>query len=124
MAQRQVVEVQCTRCDRKEYREPKPDLMTLENEEKRTRAFDATLYVAGEYATVFFDDLCSPCASTIKGHLEAIGKKIEGVSPVREKKAKPPAPPRGKLDVQTGVDGELPYNGAGAKKKGPHASTA
>lgn len=87
MAQRPVVEVQCARCDRKEYREPPPpDPITLQDEEHRTPAFVATLYLNGEYTVVRFDDLCTPCVSTIKGHLVQIGKKIEGVSPVREKK--------------------------------------
>lgn len=104
MPQRQVVEISCCRCDRKEYREPSlSDPITAQDEERRTAAFSASLFVGDVVANVCFDDLCTPCANTVRGHLAQIAKKIEGVSPMREKKEKP-APV-----VQT--------NGSGAKEK-------
>jgi hypothetical protein len=33
---------------------------------------------------VQFMDLCTPCLKTVKNHLEAIGKKIDGLSPDRK----------------------------------------
>jgi hypothetical protein len=110
-----VVEIQCCRCDRKEYREPPPpDPMTKENEEERMPAFSATIVdETGAVRPLKFDDLCSPCVNTIKGHLAQIAKKIEGVSPMREKKKeKKPAPTP-----------EVKTNGSGAKEKG-HAPRA
>lgn len=93
MAQRQVVEIACMRCERKEYREPDPhDPVNAQDEEHRVPAFDATLYIAGEFTEIRFDDLCTPCCNTIKGHLGQISKKIEGNSPVRGKKEKKSEP--------------------------------
>jgi hypothetical protein len=83
MAKRPVVEVECARCDRKEYRETS-ESDTFQGE--GTPDFYASLQIGEERVEINFLDLCTPCASTIKGHLAQIGKKIEGVSPVREKK--------------------------------------
>lgn len=121
MAQRQVVEIACCRCERKEYREPIPDTVEGGTELAKSPALRALLIGEnGETVEVFFEDLCTPCINTVKGHLTQIGKKIEGVSPVREKGRekgkKHPLEDLGKPDPTA-----LPHNGVEAKKKG-HAS--
>jgi len=40
----------------------------------------------GEGLSVSFVDLCTPCARTVKNHLEQIGKKLTGPSPDRDLK--------------------------------------
>lgn len=119
MAQRQVVEIACTRCDRKEYREPPPpDPMAKEDEESRTPAFVAQLYMGGPLVEVSFDDLCTPCANTIRGHLGQIAKKIEGVSPMRGKREKHPLQ---ELSDKKTQERAAKATTNGAKKEG-HAS--
>jgi hypothetical protein len=81
MAKRQVVEIKCSRCDRTEYRE-------AVDEESAKEAFSAILRIGVDTLDVSFDDLCDPCANTVRGHLSAIAKKIEGLSPARQKKEK------------------------------------
>lgn len=85
---KQVLQIQCSRCDRVE---------TLEEEVKpqAAHAFQARM---GDL-TVSWEDLCTPCCKTVKNHLEAIAKKVEGVSPDRKertakkKEEAPAAPP-------------------------------
>lgn len=68
---KQVVELQCSRCERKEQLE--------ESEARKSREFKAEL----GSNIVHFEDLCNPCYKTVLHHLETIGKKIEGLSPDR-----------------------------------------
>ena len=74
MPRRQIVEVQCSRCDRKE--QAAPEALVDPNA--------ATAFV-GEMddVRVVFEDLCTPCRRTVHALLEQIGKKIEGLSPDR-----------------------------------------
>ena len=87
MARKQVVEVQCDRCERVEYQEP-----------KGKQSVEATLEILlmnsnGESGYNFkFNDLCSPCESTVLKLVEQIAKKVTGKSPSRteaKKKASP-----------------------------------
>ncbi len=80
MARRVVLEVQCSRCDRKE-------LVEEQGQPSDAPAPKALTVALGDGTTIQFDDLCGPCKGAVKGHLEAIGKKIEGLSPERQKKA-------------------------------------
>lgn len=120
MAQRQVVEVQCNRCERKEYREPPQD-MTPTGEFKRP-AFDSMIIdEKGEATMQKFDDLCTPCLNTIKGHLAQIAKKIEGVSPMRGKREKGEKHPLQEVLDKKTAERAAKANGTGAKEKG-HAN--
>lgn len=71
---RQVVEVQCARCARKQ----------LVDESTVTDFFQATL----NSTVIEFEDLCTPCFKTIEKLLEAISRKIDGLSPDRQMKRK------------------------------------
>lgn len=126
MARRTVVEIQCSRCERKELVEqPDPALtVTIAAGEGTSRAFFA---VMGDGTKVEFEDLCSPCRSAVKSHLEAIGKKIEGVSPERKKKdpkeTKKPEEPVIIVEDATAAPPPKGYSmDHGAKKKGPGAN--
>jgi hypothetical protein len=78
MARRQVVEVQCSRCERTETREFDAAVKEV------TPQFTAKLVVTeGAARTVEFEDLCGPCMRSIRALLDQAGKKIEGVSPDR-----------------------------------------
>lgn len=101
MAKRPVIEVQCARCARTEYREvpEAPPTKTAEIA-AQTPTFFAVL--EGTFK-VGFEDLCSPCVSTVRGHLEQIAKKIEGNSPVRGKRGK-----KDVLEVPVEVEEHLP----------------
>lgn len=92
MARRQVVEVQCSRCDRTELRDVSPAAV----------AEESALIVQFGKMSIIFEDLCEPCMGAVRGHLEAVAKKITGLSPARKK---------GEIDVF--VDGSEPV----AKKK-------
>ena len=69
--QRTVVEVQCDRCSRIEEVDGDSKAVPTSFE---GRMFDLSIR---------FEDLCTPCTRTVKNHLEAIGKKLDGVSPDR-----------------------------------------
>lgn len=76
---KQVVEVQCERCARVEHREADPKTANLTK-------FQGSFYTTAEGdQSVDFDDLCEPCAATVKQHFDAIRKPIKGLSPKREK---------------------------------------
>lgn len=83
MAKRQVEEVACTRCDRTEYRPIEES--NVDADPLVVAAFEATLMLPDGPMKINFADLCTPCKSTVAGHLSQIGKKIEGVSPMRQK---------------------------------------
>lgn len=129
MARRTVVEVQCSRCERKELVEqpdPSTTLTITAAEGAVSRAFFA---VMGDGTKVEFEDLCNPCRSAVKSHLEAIGKKIEGVSPERKKKDTPKKEEAKRAEeIQSHLDNTAPtppksYSmEQGAKKKGPSAN--
>jgi len=83
MARKQVVEIECSRCDRVEYREGlAPDLKKGMDCEATFRKEDGTA------VHVMFDDLCGPCRRSVLALLEQIGRTIDGVSPDREQKSK------------------------------------
>jgi len=96
MARRQVIEVQCSRCERTETmpikEEPPVGVRPLV-------AFSATLQAEGAPARVVtIADLCAVCTKTVQHHLDAIAKVIDGVSPDRKagakkKGAEPPSSP-------------------------------
>lgn len=107
MARRVVVEVGCSRCDRKELREETPMTYSSGGVEITSPAIAPkalTVKLGGE-SSIEFDDLCTPCLNAVTAHLEAIGKKIEGLSPERKKKDEEVA--------------EESKEKRGAKKKGP-----
>ena len=86
MGRKQVVEIQCSRCDRTETREG--DL-----EDPAIVAFSAVLTSGPEEkCSVLFDDLCTPCSRTVRSMLDQIGKRIEGLSPDRKPAAEKKEP--------------------------------
>lgn len=93
MARRQVIEVQCSRCERTETRPIKEDPPVGV---RPIAAFSATLQAEGAPARVVtIEDLCTVCTKTVQHHLDAIAKVIEGVSPNRvggKKKGEPGQP--------------------------------
>lgn len=109
MARRTVVEVQCSRCDRKEL---------VEEHVAATGALTppkAIIIKMSDGTTVEFDDLCGPCKAAVGTHVAAIGKKIEGVSPERKK--------GGKVTLEElGFGEESPKQEQVAKKKDPTKS--
>jgi len=106
MAKRPVIEVQCGRCARTEYREVPENHPTTKPGDLvvQSPAFFAVL--EGTFK-VSFEDLCTPCINTVRGHLEQIAKKIEGVSPVRGKRGKKSV----EEDVSVEVEEHLPNGG-------------
>lgn len=78
MARKHVVEIKCDRCTRVENR-----TMGEGESTPLPASFKATM----GSKEVSFDDLCTPCWTTVKQHLDAISKKIEGMSPDRKKTA-------------------------------------
>lgn len=93
MARRTVVEVDCSRCDRKE--------LVDESKLPQTGTGSPAILIRMEDGTtVQFDDLCGPCKTAVSTHVAAIGKKIEGVSPERKKGAVVP------LEKLLGIEGE------------------
>src|ERR1700722_799807 len=96
MARRQVVEIQCSRCERKEMRESARELnFPPQDGEAPWTQFRAELKLSDEkLLAVVFEDLCTPCQSTVASLVAQIGKKIEGLSPDRKlgRKAKKESP--------------------------------
>jgi len=75
---REVVEVVCGRCKRKEYI---PTIAGVDLAAPGAGSFTATLVMQGEKVLeISFDELCPPCSTTIRNHLEAI-KRIQKASP-------------------------------------------
>ena len=109
MARRTVVEVQCSRCDRKELVESAGEVIATNG--LPPGPAKALIVKVSDGTNIEFEDLCSPCMGAVKGHLEAIGKKIEGLSPER-KKTKDPATEAVVEEVKKERE---------AKKKGPEA---
>ncbi len=94
MARKQVTQVQCERCERVETRE----IVASDLDNNQVKAADIHIFFGGKDTK--FDDLCDPCKRTVASHVEAITKKIEGLSPDRKetppkskKEAKPTQPP-------------------------------
>jgi hypothetical protein len=91
---RQVVEIQCDRCERVE-RQPVEDgvgqVLGIDPASGEDwTALVVCLMVDGKPVVQFaMKTLCTPCTKTVKNHLEAIRKPIKGSSPNR--KALPPA---------------------------------
>jgi hypothetical protein len=74
VAKRQVVEIQCDRCPRREYVEA----------DSKDAAAPCSITFAGK--TVTYQDLCSSCRKTIAAHIDGIVKKLDGKSPQRKTK--------------------------------------
>lgn len=80
MAKQQVVEVQCDRCKRKEYRS------VTQVEVPKTE-----LELDFRGMKIKFDDLCEPCRTTISNYVDNIKKAPKGKSPKRRAKKKDPS---------------------------------
>ena len=94
MSRRVVSEIQCSRCARVET--GPAESMPPPGMDDGPAAFVAKLGAL----KVQFEDLCVPCTKAVKTHLDAIGKKIEGLSPERAERApKAPKPKVVKPDV-------------------------
>jgi len=94
-----MVEVQCSRCDRKETVEYDPQKDMGQTPAEPPAVLTAVLRNQdGTLVKVGFEDLCGPCHRSVRGLLEQIGKRIEGMSPdraprVKAKKEEPAPPP-------------------------------
>lgn len=131
MARRTVVEVQCSRCDRKEFREGVPDTGV----HPAITPSMALIVRTGDGLSIDFEDLCEPCVGAVKSHLEAIGKKIVGLSPERKKKDEEPSeekkekrvakkkspatPPDSSSLSSTPSSPSAPLGGANVSRSGP-----
>lgn len=78
MAKKQVVEVQCERCPRKEYIDP-------------TVPAAPPIVISIGATTHKFEDLCSSCRKSVEASIAGIVKKLDGRSPVRMAKKEPSA---------------------------------
>ena len=104
MSRRVVSEIQCSRCARVETGSapavPHPAIAQPEV----PAAFVVTL---GTHR-IQFEDLCGPCTKAVKTHLDAIGKKIDGLSPARAER-KPKAPAKQDVAVIDTTGKTLPF---------------
>jgi hypothetical protein len=75
MARKPVVEVQCDRCPRVEYRE---------DAGAEERDPEISIEARGR-SIAHFQDLCGPCAKAVAVHVDAIAKKLDQISPDRQK---------------------------------------
>jgi hypothetical protein len=98
-----VVEVECSRCHRKEY------LPASDKEEEMTPSVVIT--VCG-VEVARFDDLCGPCTEAVMGHVGQIIKLMEKKSPNRKKKV---GAMLEEMATENAGKGTL-HNGSGAKK--------
>lgn len=118
MARKQVVEIECSRCQRVETR-PGVEPETVPSP---SHAFSARLQDAeGKEFVVSFEDLCGPCQRTVRALLEQIGKRIEGVSPDRKaapKKDQPVAKEKGAANGSTPHPTHSAAAGTAASTKG------
>jgi len=78
LSKKQVVEIQCERCPRKEY------------VASATPALPPIVITIGE-TTHKFEDLCGSCRKAVEGHIAEITKKLDGRSPERKAKTEPKA---------------------------------
>lgn len=92
LAKKQVVEIQCERCPRKEYVDP-----------TTTKVLPVISIKVGDVEQKF-EDLCGSCRKAVEGHINEIVKKLDGRSPERKAKeikakkeppVEPAAPPNG-----------------------------
>lgn len=81
LATKQVVEVQCDRCPRKEY---------VEATGERVAPVLVVKFGAQE---VKYDDLCSSCMKAVAGHLAEVTKQLGGKSPGRRANKRGALPP-------------------------------
>ena len=114
MARTQVVEVECSRCERKETQQLSVD--TVPAGEGSLGQFEAVLRLTGTtgHIKVTFEDLCGPCQRTVHSLLEQIGKKIEGVSPDRK-----PKEPKPEAKKTANGNGEQVHNGPAPRAAHP-----
>ncbi len=84
-----MVQVQCSRCERKEEVEYDPAKDTGATAATPPAVLVAVLHnPSSEPLKVGFDDLCGPCHRSVKALLEQVGKRIKGLSPDRDAKPK------------------------------------
>ena len=69
MARQQVIEIECSRCGRKEYLKPDPK----KSDEEET--VDLLVSFMGE--TVQLKDLCSKCVTTCRNYFEGMKKDVK-----------------------------------------------
>jgi hypothetical protein len=93
-----VVEVECSRCHRKEY---------LPASEKTEDATPAVVITVRGVEVAKFDDLCGPCTEAVIGHVNQVIKPMEKKSPDRKKKV-----------ATADAEKDTLHNGTGAKKEG------
>jgi hypothetical protein len=118
MSRRQVVEIQCSRCERVEHLEDQPTPNTGAPPPPPALLAQLSLGAEGKNVTVRFEDLCTPCHRSVRALLEQVGKRIEGVSPDRVAKAKPA---EAKKEGQA-PNGPAPRAGQPAASKNPAAT--
>lgn len=97
-----VVQIECSRCHRKEH---------LEVPSTSSEPVAALKVFLDGNLVAEFEDLCAPCQSAVKGYVENLTKPMEKKSPARKK---------GKRTVQEMAEAIL--NGDGAKKDGAHTA--
>lgn len=78
MSKKQVVEVQCERCPRKEYVDP-------------TAKAAPPIVISVGTVVYKFEDLCTSCRSSVEASIAGIVKKLDGRSPERKAKKEAPA---------------------------------
>lgn len=118
MARTQVVEVDCSRCERKETQPPSTGTVAGADS---VGQFEAVLRLTGTtgHIKVTFEDLCGPCQRTVHSLLEQIGKRIEGVSPDRKPKEAKEAKPAAPEAKKGGGNGEQAHNGPAPRAAHP-----
>lgn len=105
-----VVQIECSRCHRKEHLEVPPTT--------GEPVAALMIFIEGQKVAQF-DDLCTPCQSAVKGYIENLTKPMEKKSPDRKKKKTEEV-----LEEAAAAKAGEPtiHNGEGAKKEGAHVA--
>ena len=108
-----VIEVECSRCHRKEYVpqvfQSIPEGVTTVIQSPPPPAVEIKM---NGKTIAKFDDLCEPCLKAVTGYSEQMTKPMEKKSPNRKKKDT--------SATETTEAAPAPTNGTGAKKEGAH----
>jgi hypothetical protein len=104
MGRRQVVEIQCSRCDRTETQPGK-----LETTPPHVLLAELVGNDGEDKVIVKFEDLCTPCRRTVKALLEQIGKRIDGLSPDRHTKPAPAPAKKPEAKEKGAANGTAPH---------------
>ncbi len=95
MARKIMAKYECSRCAREWYQ-----AVTEAGEPADAPALQLKFTGHGEDVVVDMPELCSVCAESVASHVQAMTKKLRGMSPHRAKKketqAKPASPPADK----------------------------